>query len=115
MSKPKRITNIGDEHVVIRRRHLKEMLERLELELPAHLRAEFERAGRFFVIPVDAWRAVIEIATGHCHERPAAGGGCQDFCDSACSADGDCDVAGGSPGRCVGICENGEVYLENPV
>lgn len=112
-----RITNIGEEHVVVRRRHLYEMLRRLELELPAaragywrrseQLRSQFERCGRYYVITRETWAVVIGAARGN-----YVGNGCQEWCENVCEGDGGCDLAGGTPGDCVAVCNNEEVYIQ---
>lgn len=111
MIKAHRITNTGERHVVIRRQHFHEMLRRVKVKLSPQLWAELELAGRVIVIDLDTWQRILEIVRRAIRAR---GGGCSDFCEQACSGDDGCDDAGGSPGECVAVCKNGEVYLENP-
>lgn len=106
-----KITNIGTEHVVVDTRDLHEMLRRLKVKLSKQLRGELERCGRYLVIDIDTWQVILGVCREALERR---GGGCQAFCDEACSGDDGCDDAGGEPGECVAVCGNGEVYLQNP-
>lgn len=40
------------------------------------------------------------------------GGGCEEWCENVCEGDDGCDLAAGSPGDCVALCLDGEVFLQ---
>lgn len=103
----KRITNIGDQHVVVRRKHLHEMLRRLDLELSDQLWNEFERCGRYYVFDRSTWSTIAAYV-----RENYVGNGCDDWCENVCSGDDGCAFAGGTPGDCVAVCNNEEVYVQ---
>ncbi len=112
----KRITHIGGDHVVIRRRNFRTMVKRLGREA-SEFEEMLERCGRYYVATRDAWQVVLEdlsTVDGEGSLARARGGDCDDGCDDVCERDGGCDFTGGDPGECVYVCENGEVYLQNP-
>lgn len=112
----KRITNIGDEHVVIRRRSFRMTVERLGRKA-SEFEELLERCGRYYVADRDDWQDILEDLKsdeGDASGARARGGDCDDGCGDACEGDGGCDFAGGDPGECVYVCNNGEVYLQNP-
>lgn len=108
----RRITKIGEEHVVVRRQHLREMLSRARVQIEPK---EFaDRCGRFYVFHLERWRDLLDVVReGYATAR--AGNGCDDFCGAACADNNGCDFSFGDPPDCGASCVDGEVFLQQRI
>jgi hypothetical protein len=110
MKKGKRITHIGAAHVVIRVKHLEELLERAAVT-PAISGGDHCR--KFVVYHLEEWMQLLESIKANSptlHSR--ARGDCESWCSNVCSGNGGCDAGIGEPGECVAICSDGEVFIQ---
>lgn len=105
----KRITNIGDEMVVVTMRDLRDLVGRFG---STHL-GRFDRCGRFAVFTCGEWAEFLEHHKTDPHSPlRLRRGDCDSFCERACRRHDGCDSAGGDPGDCVAVCGDNEVILE---
>lgn len=109
MKKNLRITRMGSAHVVVKIRHLEEMLDRVGFDLDDA--GHRDECRGFAVYHRDAWGELLERIKG---SSPASrlARGCDAWCGNVCRGNGGCDAAIGEPGECVAICNDGEVFIQ---
>lgn len=115
MKKGKRVTHIGPEYVVIKLRHLRELLRRAAMADDLGLvenAGEFEICRNFAVYSRLAWVQLLErIKTESPTAREGRGGTCARWCREVCGRGG-ADACIGHPDECIAVCRDGEVYLQ---
>jgi hypothetical protein len=110
MKKGKRVTHIGEQHVVIEWQHLEELIDRAAMGTEDL--GTFELCRKFAVYSREAWAELLErIKTESPTARERMGGTCARWCREVCGRGGS-DACIGHPNECIAVCRDGEVYLQ---